>query len=81
MNLPEDLPKESSDVSPVQGEGDYEAARRYNESVESYVKDNDVEEAARAAEPTSVDEARDLLDAEREGRAHAKGEDPQIERP
>ena len=81
MNLPDDLPKESSDVPAVQGEGDYQAARRYNESVESYVKNNDVEEAARAAEPTSAEETRDLLEAEREGRAHAKGEDPQIERP
>jgi len=36
----------------VQGEGDYEAARRYDSSVHKFVQRADIERAARAAAPT-----------------------------
>jgi hypothetical protein len=56
----------------LQGEGNYDAARRHRESVEDFVRDNDVEQAARDAEPQGRDEERALEDAEAEGRSHAR---------
>jgi hypothetical protein len=63
------------------GEGDYKAARNFNESETRFVADHKVEDAARAAAPVSPAEAGELLDAERKGLQHAKGEDPQVKRP
>lgn len=61
---------------PVQGEGDYRAAKRYDESVKSFVKHGKVSEAARKAAPRSPQEAEELKSAERAGVAHSKGDDP-----
>jgi hypothetical protein len=57
------------------GEGSYEGARDYKERTERYVKNADVEADAEAAKPRSEQEARELKQAEDEGRSHAKGED------
>ena len=43
--------------SEVQGEGDYKASRRYNEATRECVKEDDVNEAARDAEPQSARES------------------------
>ena len=56
----------------VQGEGDYEAGRRYRASAESYVRSADVAAAARAAEPRTESEAEELELAEEAGRYRAK---------
>lgn len=56
----------------MQGEGNYEAARRHRESAERFVDSGQVERAAREAEPRSVSEDQALRDAEAQGRAHAK---------
>lgn len=58
----------------VQGEGDYESARRYDRDLKKYLDKADVERAARAAEPRTEEEAEDLEAAEDEGRRHARGE-------
>jgi hypothetical protein len=60
----------------IQGEGDYEASRRYRKRVDEYVENNDVEKAAIRAAPESAAEAEELKAAEAEGKARAKGEDP-----
>lgn len=60
----------------VQGEGDYEAAERYDTSVKSFVKCGKGAEAARKAAPGSPQEAEELKSAERAGLARSKGEDP-----
>lgn len=59
----------------VQGEGDYEAARRYREEVDDFVSHNDVTAAARRAQPKSAAEARDLALAEEAGKSRSKGDD------
>ncbi len=59
----------------LQGEGDYEAARRHRQSASDYAQNHDVVSEARDAAPKSPDEARDMLEAERRGRARARGED------
>jgi hypothetical protein len=66
--------------SKVQGEGDYEAARRYRKRSEDYQLNNDVEKAALRAAPQSGAEAEELQAAEAAGRKRAKGEDPAIRR-
>ncbi len=59
----------------VQGEGDYESARKFDQAERDFVKSGKVEKAAHDAEPKSQDEARDMLEAERIGRSRSKGED------
>jgi hypothetical protein len=66
--------------SKVQGEGDYEAARRFRKRSEEYVANNDVEKAAVRAAPQSAREAEDLKAAEAAGKKRAKGEDPALRR-
>jgi hypothetical protein len=65
----------------VQGEGDYEAARRYRERTDEFVENNDIEEAALKAAPRTPQEAADLQAAEAAGKKRAKGEDPALRRP
>lgn len=56
------------------GEGSYEATRDYQKNIKEYLKKADVESDAEAAKPRSEQEARDLDEAEKEGRSHSKGE-------
>jgi hypothetical protein len=64
----------------VQGEGDYEAARRHRKRVTEYVENNDVEKAAVRAAPESPQEAAELEAAEAAGKERAKGEDPALKK-
>ena len=54
----------------VQGEGDYEAAKRYREETERFLEKADVQELARKAAPKSKQEAQELTQAEQVGRSH-----------
>ena len=69
---------EQSSGAALQGEGNYDAARRHRESVENFIVSGQVEAAAREAAPHDEAEARDLEAAEEEGKSHAKGEDPSL---
>lgn len=60
----------------VQGEGDYRAARRHRRKVREFVATSDTEELAREAAPRSEAEHQEMLEAERQGRAKAKGKKP-----
>lgn len=66
--------------SRVQGEGDYQAARRYRNRVENYVATHDASAEARKARPGSAQEARELEAAESAGKRRAKAEDPALRR-
>jgi hypothetical protein len=61
----------------IQGEGDYESARRYRKDVERFVAENDTEELAREAAPDSEQEADEMLAAERKGRSRSKVRKPE----
>lgn len=61
---------------PVQGEGDYEAGRRYDKASRDFAESGKVEPAARDAAPDNAGEAEEMKRAEDEGKSHAKGEDP-----
>jgi hypothetical protein len=63
----------------AQGEGDYRSARRHRRDVQDFVArhdEDDIEELARDAGPRSEAEMREMLEAEREGRARARGRKP-----
>ena len=66
----------STGGSDVQGEGDYDAARRYREKVTDFIKRSDVEELAHKAAPLSPREARDDALADERARGRSKGDDP-----
>ena len=58
---------------PLQGEGNYTAARRHRESEEAFAASGRVEKAAHDAAPRTAEEAEQLRAAEKKGRAPAKG--------
>jgi hypothetical protein len=64
----------------IQGEGDYEAARRHRKRVGEFIENNDVEKAAVRAAPESAAEAEELEAAEEQGKERSKGEDPALQR-
>jgi hypothetical protein len=55
------------------GEGNYKATRDYNRGVKEHMQTHDVEREARDAAPRSEEEARQMQEAEREGRGKARG--------
>ena len=60
----------------VQGEGDYEAARNYDDATREFVEAGEVQKAARDAEPKDQAEAAELKRAEQAGLSRSKGEVP-----
>ena len=60
----------------LQGEGNYDATRRYDKAAHEFAQSGKVDEAARAAEPGSTEEAEELKRAEDAGKSHSKGDDP-----
>jgi hypothetical protein len=68
-----------SQGSQVQGEGNYTAAREYNEATRTFVESGKVEDAAENAAPADAAQAEELRKAEAEGRRHLKEEDPQVD--
>jgi len=63
----------NTDKPDVQGEGNYDAARRYRKDVKEFLEKDDVDKAAREAAPKSPDEQREMDEAERTGRSRSKG--------
>jgi len=57
------------------GEGNYKAAKEYDDATRRFAKSGKVEGAAKAARPGSSKEAEDMENAEAEGRSRSKGED------
>ena len=56
----------------IQGEGDYEATRRYRKDVENFVATHDIDKAAHDAAPKSAKEANDMREAEARGRSKSR---------
>jgi hypothetical protein len=70
--------RNDNDTSRVEGEGSYSGTKDYNERTKKFVESGKVEEAARNAEPKSEEEKQAMEEAERIGKARAKGEDPAL---
>ncbi len=64
----------------LQGEGNYDAARRYDKAQREFVESGQVDDAARKAAPKNADEAEQLRQAEQDGKSRAKDEDPAVSR-
>jgi hypothetical protein len=62
----------------VQGEGDYEAGRRYDKASRDFAHSGRVEPAARDAAPDDAGQAAELEQAEQKGKSHSKGEGPLV---
>ena len=60
------------------GEGNYKAAREYNDATAEFAKSGKVDEAAANAAPRSPQEREEMEKAERAGRKKSKGEDPKL---
>jgi hypothetical protein len=60
------------DAPDVQGEGNYDAARRYDAAQQEFVESGQVPAAARDAAPRSEQEEAEMLEAERKGKQHAR---------
>lgn len=56
----------------MQGEGNYTAAKEYDDATSNFVKAGKVDKAARDAKPKNAHEEREMLEAEESGRARAK---------
>ena len=65
---------QSGNQDAVEGEGSYTATRDYQKNIKDYLDKADVKSDAEAAKPRSEAEARELEEAEREGKSHSKGE-------
>ncbi len=78
---PVDSPEKIAPGDREHGEGNYKASREYNDATRQFVKSGRVDEAADQAAPQSDEEAREMEEAEKTGRQHAQGEDPEISQP
>ena len=65
----------------VQGEGDYESAKKFDDAEVAFVKSGRVDKAAREAEPRSQAEADEMKKAEEMGKRRSKGEDASAKKP
>lgn len=72
--------RSSSAVNRNQGEGDKESARRFNEAEQNFVNSRHGERAIARAGDVDPAQAKELEQAERAGRARARGEDPAVTR-
>jgi uncharacterized sporulation protein YeaH/YhbH (DUF444 family) len=70
MSAEKPLDNKPNSPSNVQGEGDYESARRFREDEENFLKKANVPDLAKRAAPHSKEEAAELKKAEEVGRSH-----------
>ena len=64
----------------MQGEGNREAAKNFNDAQRKFVESGKVPAAVEKAEPKSKEEAEELARAEASGRSRTKEEDPAVHR-
>lgn len=70
MSTPADKAKGGT----VQGEGDYEAARRFDKAERDFVQSGKAGDQRGKAAPRDASEASEMTGAEEEGKSHSKGE-------
>ncbi|MDQ3775384.1 MAG: hypothetical protein M3461_14050 [Pseudomonadota bacterium] len=64
----------------LQGEGDRESARRYDEATKAFVESGKVEKQGETTAKISPEEERELEEAEKAGKERAQEEDPAVRR-
>lgn len=58
----------------MQGEGNYTAAKEYDDATTNFVKSGKVGQAVKEAKPKNAQEQKEMLEAEAKGLARAKPE-------
>ena len=66
------MERKDKDQDKVEGEGSYTGTKDYNKRTKKFIQSGKVEQATKDAEPKSEQEARELQEAERIGKRHAK---------
>ena len=61
-----------ADQDKEHGEGNYKASKEYNDATKKFVESGKVDAAAEKAKPKNEQEAREMDDAEKAGKSHAK---------
>lgn len=74
-------PADKAKGGTVQGEGDYEAGRRFDQAQQTFVGSGKADQQAGKARPRDASEAAGMEQAEQEGKSHSKGEVPADMRP
>lgn len=64
----------------LQGEGDRESARRYDDATKAFVESGKVKKQAETTAKISPEEERELEEAEKAGKERAQEEDPAVRR-
>ena len=62
----------------IHGEGNYKAAREFDDAERQFVQSGKLDEAIRSAPPKSEHEKREMEKAEEQARARAREEDPAL---
>lgn len=75
------MERKDKDQDKVEGEGSYTGSKEYNERTRKFVDSGKVQQGAKDAKPKSEQEAREMQEAERIGKQHAKEEDPALRNP
>lgn len=70
-----------SEKNKIEGEGSYEGARRYQESIKDFMESGQIEKKAREAADMSEEEQAESAKAEALGKAHIQEEDPEVKEP
>jgi len=70
-----DTPPAATSMDGLQGEGNYAAARAFNDAERKFVASGKVPAAARAAAPRTEAERQEMLAAEQKGKARAREDD------
>lgn len=65
----------------MQGEGNYTAAKEYDDATTNFVKKGKVEQAAKDAKPKNPREEREMLEAEEKGQARSKDQKKDVRIP
>jgi hypothetical protein len=69
--------RKQPDADANKGEGNPEAAARFNEAEQQFVKSAAGQQKIRAGAQVRPEEAAELMEAERKGRAKSKDENPE----
>jgi len=69
-------PADKAKGGTVQGEGDYEAGRRFDKAEREFVKSGKARERSGKAQPADAAQAAEMSKAEQVGKSHSKGEAP-----
>lgn len=65
---------QSQSKTDMQGEGNYTAAKEYDDATTKFAQSGKVDQAAKAAKPKNPQEEQEMIEAEAKGRARAKPE-------